>query len=164
MARELPTGIEWPRYEDGGFLEIGDIVPVCGKYEELLQVHLGLNAFSLYTETCDEEHMYGQRIKRVVLSADWEPIKEGDEVLMKYNARKGVVRGFDDGFAIVEYDARDVNGGTMTVMTKGACLTRVMTDSWERIEEDAANLDKMPCSFTAKSLVRRCKWLAERGR
>lgn len=77
MARELPVGIEWPRYEDGGLVEIGDIVPVCGKYEELLQVHLGLNAFSLYTETCDEEHMYGQRFKRIVLSADWEPIEVG---------------------------------------------------------------------------------------
>lgn len=37
MARELPAGIEWPRYKDGGLLEIGDIVLVCGKYEELLQ-------------------------------------------------------------------------------------------------------------------------------
>lgn len=36
-------------------------------------------------------------------------------------------------------------------------------DTWERIEEDAANLDEMPCPFTAKDLVRRCKKLAERG-
>lgn len=36
-------------------------------------------------------------------------------------------------------------------------------DTWERIEEDAANLDEMPCPFTAKDLVRRCKRVAERG-
>lgn len=36
-------------------------------------------------------------------------------------------------------------------------------DTWERIEEDAANLDEMPCDFNAKDLVRRCKRLAEKG-
>lgn len=80
MARELPVGIEWPSYEDGGLVEIGDIVPVCGKYEELLQVHLGLYAFTLYTETCDEKHQYGYRLERTVLAADGVPIKVGDTV------------------------------------------------------------------------------------
>ena len=36
-------------------------------------------------------------------------------------------------------------------------------DSWERLEEDAANLDEMPCDYSAKDLVRRAKALAERS-
>lgn len=40
-------------------------------------------------------------------------------------------------------------------------LTHERPDSWERLEEDAANLDEMPCDYSAKDLVRRAKALAD---
>lgn len=59
----------------------------------------------------------------VLLDADGAPIKDGDTVFMTSNWRRGNVVGFEGEFALVEYDARDVNGSTMTVRTAGGCLT-----------------------------------------
>ena len=39
-------------------------------------------------------------------------------------------------------------------------LTHTRPDSWERLEEDAADLDDMPCDFNAKDIIRRAKALA----
>ena len=127
MARELPAGIEWPRYEDGGLLEIGDIVPVCGKYEELLQVHLGLNAFSLYTETCDEEHMYGKWFKRIVLSADWEPIEMGRTVWIEFADQRigvGTVKYFGRGFVDVLDGMLEIKCPPEKVYTRCPVMTK----------------------------------------
>lgn len=130
---------------------------------------------------------------RPVLDTDYVIIREGDTVFMKNNGRRGVVRGFDGELAIVEYDARDICGSTMTVRTEGRCLTHTKpkrslpdlldmfgiledreddADSWERIEEDALNFVEdnsgIPHSQDQMErdildLVRRCKELAERG-
>lgn len=43
---------------------------------------------------------------------------------------------------------------------KPKLLAHTRPDSWERLEEDAADLDDMPCDFNAKSLIRRAKALA----
>lgn len=112
-----------------------------------------------------------------VIAADGVPISEGETVFMKGNGRRGVVKGFDGPWALVEYDAHDVNGATMTVRTDGACLTHTKPeiDTWERIEEDAR---LKPTEYTDRyrvgrfgfesedmraDLVRRCRALAERG-
>lgn len=127
MARELPAGIEWPRYEDGGLLEIGDIVPVCGKYEELLQVHLGQNAFSLYTETCDEEHMYGKRFRRTVLAADWEPIELGRTVWIEFADLRlgtGMVKDIGRGFVEVSDGRSEIKCPPEMVYTRCPALTK----------------------------------------
>ena len=57
------------------------------------------------------------------MDADNVPIHDGDTVFMTINWRRGTVVGFEGEFALVEYDARDVNGSTMTVRTTGGCLT-----------------------------------------
>lgn len=140
MAREMPVGIEWPRYKDGRLVEIGDIVPVCGKYEELLQVHLGLNAFSLYTETCDEEHMYGYKLERIVLSAEWEPIEVGKTAWVEFvNLRVGVgkVEDFGRGFVVVSDGVSDIRCSPKKVymrcpaMTKDKRIIREGAELWD---------------------------------
>ena len=127
---------------------------------------LGVYDFTEYMWACEDRNR--ERGRYVPMDVDGVAIKVGDEVMLRNNGRKGVVRGFDDSFAIVEYDARDVNGGTMTVKTEGACLTHVMNDSWERIEDDARGLDsgvdRELSKHTHEDLVSRCKALAERGR
>lgn len=63
--RLVPEGMEWPRFEDGEPVRIGDRVQLCnGHSEELCQVHMGESGYSLYTETSDEEHLYGTTVNR----------------------------------------------------------------------------------------------------
>ena len=184
MARELPTGIEWPRYEDGGLVEIGDTVPVCDKYEELLQVHLGLRAFSLYTETCDEEHQYGYRLERTVLAADGVPIKVGDTVYFTDGREQEcntVVKAKYDYKGEPYVQLGSLNGAGHPTYTNCSCIdpsqlthAKPEQDSWERIEEDAGCTatkynERRGTIFTtkqqvARDLVRRCRALAERER
>ena len=81
--RLMPEGMEWPRFEDGEPVLIGDRVPTEVGGEELFQVHLGSSGYSLYTETCDEYRGYGERVERPepkVLDADGAEIRVGDTV------------------------------------------------------------------------------------
>lgn len=84
--RIMPKGMEWPLYDDGEPVRIGDRVPTEVGVEELCQVHLGSSGYSLYTETCDEYYAYGVRVKRPapkVLDADWVEIRVGDVLYRK---------------------------------------------------------------------------------
>lgn len=63
--RLMPEGMEWPVFEDGEPVRIGDRVQLCnGHSEELCQVHMGESGYSLYTETSDEDHPYGVPVRR----------------------------------------------------------------------------------------------------
>lgn len=63
--RLMPEGMEWPVFEDGEKVRIGDEVQLCnGHSEELCQVHMGESGYSLYTETSDEDHPYGVPVRR----------------------------------------------------------------------------------------------------
>lgn len=56
----------WPRYEDGEPVMPYDRVRLeDGSVEVLYQIHVGKDVYSLYTETHDEEHMHGNRLKRI---------------------------------------------------------------------------------------------------
>lgn len=184
--RLTPEGCEWPRYEDGEPVQIGDYFQddegnwgraYYVTFDSANPVIVGVN-----TDAGDYEfHVSdGERVRRPArLAADGVPISEGETVFMRGNGRRGVVRGFDGDWALVEYDAHDVNGATMTVRTDGACLTHTKPeppDSWERIEKDAR---LKPTEYTDRyrvgrfgfesedmrvDLVLRCKALAERER
>lgn len=85
--RALPEGIEWPRFEDGELVRIGDEVEFEGETWKVrctilsgecwaLNVERG---YDLVTGRCD----YGERVKRPtpkVLDADGTPIEVGDTV------------------------------------------------------------------------------------
>lgn len=66
FERQLPEGVEWPRFEDGGLVEIGDEVELDdGEAEKVLQVFLGCDGYTLYCETHEDFHAYGERVKRL---------------------------------------------------------------------------------------------------
>lgn len=161
----------WPRYEDTGDCVMpGDRVALeDGSAEVLCQLHIGESCYSLYTETHDEEHPCGERVKRPapkVLDADGVPIRDGDTVWIipavtdtpdEPHEVKHINRW---GEVLLEFHFERSTG------VKGEYLTHTRPDSWERLEEDAADLDDMPCDFNAKDLIRRAKALAgaEAGR
>lgn len=105
-----------------------------------------------------------------VLDADGVEIKVGDTVWYRSlctmgSMRKSTVIGFDENNLDVKLATlKDEASKTWYIDPKK--ITHVQLDSWERLEEDAADLDDMPCDFNAKDLIRRAKALAgaEAGR
>lgn len=99
-----------------------------------------------------------------VLDADGVEIKVGDTVWYRSlctmgSMRKAMVTGFDENCLGGKLATlKDEAGKTWYIDPKK--ITHVQPDSWERLEEDAADLDDMPCDFNAKDLVRRAKALA----
>ena len=85
--RALPEGMEWPRFEDGGLVRIGDELEFAGKTMLVCDATFYADGWALW---CDREDMsarlygkYGERVKRTtpkVLDADGVPIKVGDVV------------------------------------------------------------------------------------
>ncbi len=143
--RTLPDGMEWPRFEDGGLVRIGDEVEFEGKTILVCDATFYADGWELW---CDREDMscrlygsYGARVKRPapkVLDAAGVPIKVGDTVY------------FVDGDARpLAVERIDANGGEPAVDLVYAgrilrChsvnpekLTHERPDSWEKLEEDA---------------------------
>ena len=182
--RALPEGVEWPRFEDGGLVRIGDEVEFEGKTMRVCEVALYADSWALW---CDREDMSGmlhgsycERVERPapeVLDADGVPIKVGDTVY------------FVDGDARpLAVERIDANGGEPAVdlvyagqilrwhSVNPEKLTHVRFDSWERIEEDAKlaprdylekrgmNPEKTErIASMMADLVRRAKKLAKAG-
>ena len=99
-------------------------------------------------------------VKEPVLAADGKPLREGQTV-WDTNGDELVIVALEDGGHTVTCRYVDV-GDAIPVhgMWSPSDLTHERHDSWERLEEDAANLDEMPCDYSAKDLVRRAKKLA----
>ena len=93
--RELPEGMEWPRFEDGGLVRIGDELEFEGKTMLVCDATFYADGWALW---CDREDMsgrlygkYGERVKRPapkVLDADGVPIEVGDTVWAAYDDRR----------------------------------------------------------------------------
>lgn len=184
--RALPEGVEWPRFEDGEPVKVGDEVEFEG---ETMRVHLATFDADGWALWCSREGIdgrlsgaYGERVKRPapeVLDADGVPIKVGDTVWATYNGCEHLVMAAcsdgsfhpnmvkDDG-CMVEYD----EGGWDFAKN----VTHERPDSWERIEEDAKlaprdylekrgmNPEKTErIASMMADLVRRAKALAKAG-
>lgn len=184
--RALPEGVEWPRFEDGEPVKVGDEVEFEG---ETMRVHLATFDADGWALWCSREGIdgrlsgaYGERVKRPapeVLDADGVPIKVGDTVLATYNGCEHLVMAVcsdgsfhpnmvkDDG-CMVEYDEVGWD------FAKN--VTHERPDSWERIEEDAKlaprdylekrgmNPEKTErIASMMADLVRRAKALAKAG-
>lgn len=187
--RALPDGVEWPRFEDGELVRVGDEVEFEG---ETMRVYLATFDADGWALWCSREGIdgklsgsFGERVKRPtpkVLDADGVPIEVGDTVYLRSNGREGKVVGFyeDKGetwvgetWVSVSYE---LGSDRMTVNTDGKALTHERPDSWERIEEDAKlaprdylekrgmNPEKTErIASMMADLVRRAKALAKAG-
>lgn len=186
---QLPESVEWPRFEDGTPVGIGDDVSVGGEAWKVRCAILREEYWALSVErdydTATVRGDYGERVKRPspkVLDADGVPIEVGDTVYLRSNGREGKVVGFyeDKGetwvgetWVSVSYE---LGSDRMTVNTDGKALTHERPDSWERIEEDAKlaprdylekrgmNPEKTErIASMMADLVRRAKALAKAG-
>lgn len=165
--RALPADVEWPRFEDGGLVRIGDELEFEGKTMLVCDATFYAGEWALW---CDREDMsgrlygkYGERVKRPapeVLDADGVPIKVGDVVYF--------VADKDDGALIVE--CIDVSGEKPVVdlvysdergtwhLVDPEKLTHERPDSWRAWGEDldmavkVGEVDKVEMMRRAKAL------------
>lgn len=104
-------------------------------------------------------------VHKPVLDADGEPIREGDTVYVLGFGEPLTVKGFaDDGRVLMSFHDENSLG------YKPSKLTHEQPDTWERLEEDARQLDiyindttdDYPRMSCCRELVRRCRALAEK--
>lgn len=168
--RALPDGMEWPRFEDGGLVRIGDEVEFEGKTMRVCEVALYADSWALW---CDCEDMsgrlhgsYGERVERPapkVLDADGVQIKVGDTVY------------FVDGDARpLTVERIDVNGGEPAVdlvyagqilrwhSVNPEKLTHERPDSW-RLWGEALDMAVKVGEVDKVEMMRRAKALAKAG-
>ena len=141
--RELPDGIEWPRFEDGELVGIGDEVEHGDKVWEVDAICFDRKEWSMaLSRNLDISRMsgsYDERLKRPkpkVLDADGALIEVGDTVYF--------VGGSGTRFAVKDIDFKPdgafvdiIDEGRYSATVNPESLTHERPDSWERIEEDA---------------------------
>ena len=163
--RLMPEGMEWPTVD-------GKPVDFVTGYEPSLGV---LEAVSIYNngacevmshdgivENATEIHV----LRPKVVDADGVEIRVGDEVYVMGFGEPLTVKGFtDDGRVLMSFHDENSLG------YKPSRLTHEQPDTWERLEEEARQLDidlndttdDYPRMSFCRDLVRRCRALAERG-
>lgn len=176
--RALPEGVEWPRFEDGELVKIGDEVEYGGKALEVDAICFDREEWSMaLRRNLDISRMsgsYDERVKRPapkVLDADGVSIKVGDTVYCDDDPRPLRVIHISDSINVTTIDD---HAAYYTV--KPPRLTHERPDSWERIEEDAKlaprdylekrgmNPEKTErIASMMADLVRRAKALAKAG-
>ena len=183
-AREprLPEGVEWPRFEDGELVNVGDKVEHGGKAWEVDAVCLSREEWSMaLRRSLDISRMsgsYDERLKRPkpkALDADGALIEVGDTVYF--------VGGSGTRFAVKDIDFKPdgafvdiIDEGRYSATVNPESLTHEPPDSWERLEEDAKlaprdylekrgmNPEKTErIASMMADLVRRAKALAKAG-
>lgn len=158
---QLPESVEWPRFEDGELVKVGDEVEHEG---ETMRVYLATFDADGWALWCSREGIagmlsgsYGERVKRPapkVLDADGVPIKVGDTVYCDDDPEPwqvDLIYAGSMGYCTVRL--KDSAG-----IYKSADAPRLShkkpepTDSWEKLEEDA---DKCVCEYAGaqKSIV-----------
>lgn len=167
--RALPADVEWPRFEDGGLVRIGDELEFEGKTMLVCDATFYADSWALW---CDCEDMsgrlhgkYGERVERPapkVLDADGVPIKVGDVVYfvggagVRY-AVKDIV--FEPGGAFVDIIDEQVRGSLMVSPEK---LTHERPDSW-RLWGDDLDMAVKVGEVDKVEMMRRAKALSKGG-
>lgn len=182
--RALPEGVEWPRFEGGELVKVGDMV---GSDELFTAKEIAFESERWLIKAsarsvCGCFHgAFGEPVKRPtlkVLDADGVPIEVGDTVYGDDETSPlTVVRLFKDatGATLVDCVGSACSIGTYYTVAPSR-LTHERPDSWERIEEDAKlaprayleargmNPEKTErVASMMADLVRRAKALAKAG-
>lgn len=168
--RALPDGMEWPRFEDGELVKVGDEVEYK---DETMRVYLATLDADGWALWCSREGIdgrlsgsYGERVKRPapeVLDADGVPIKVGDTVY------------FVDGDARpLTVERIDANGGEPAVdlvyagqilrwhSANPERLTHERPDSWRLWGDDLDMAVKLG-EVDKAEMMRRAKALSKGG-
>lgn len=172
--RELPEGMEWPRFEDGELVRIGDELEYKG---ETMRVYLATLDADVWALWCSREGIdgrlsgsYSERVKRPapkVLAADGVPIEVGDTVYCDGEDEPLRVSHITDSIKVTL-----INSHASYFAVNPSRLSHERPDSWEKLEEDANlgcrdycekyRLEECDCNMRVHILAR-AKKLAKAG-
>ena len=137
--RALPDGMEWPHFEDGELVKMGDEVGFEGETMRVCEVALDADGWVLWCENDGlDGRLRGSYVERVkhpapkVLDADGVPIEVGDTVYCNGEDEPLMVSHIVDSTKVALVADR---GSYFPV--NPSRLSHQCPDSWERIEEDA---------------------------
>lgn len=151
--RALPEGMEWPRFEDGELVRIGDELEFEGKTMLVCDATFYADGWALW---CDREDMsgrlygsYSERVKRPtpkVLDADGVPIEVGDTVYCDDDPEPlqvDLIYAGSTGYCTVRL--KDSAGiYTSADAPRLSHKKPEPPDSWEKLEKDAR---KTACAY-----------------
>lgn len=158
----------WPKFEDGGYVMLGDEVAYDYHEDERVGNVVAIrfpdkrpfkHTFALDMEDngrfTEARYIIGSKVKRPapkVLDFDGVPIREGDTVWYRSlcgtgSMRKATVTGFDENDLDVKLATlKDEAGKIWHVKPK--YITHTRPDSWERLEKDAESIRQIiACNF-----------------
>lgn len=188
LARLMPEGYKWPRYESGEPLRYEDRYVYDGREREVWHVDFdSCGEPTILNKDGTRSHPdKGERVKRpTVPASDGEPLEVGQTVWdtdAEADTPLTVVEVSSD-LVRCEYTWKD--GKTYRPCYPPDQLTHQRPDSWERVEDDATLSPEVYCHRNgidiskkdgteifladtvepmARDLVRRCRALAERER
>lgn len=144
MTKQLPDGVEWPRFEDGELVQYRDQIMHEGRPETVQAFYFNWPGHVILSLVgVDHEKLHhlfdGATVQRPpVLDKDGQEIKVGDTVWDKQGTRcvvKSIIRvGTDRPMCDCTYEYK----GCVDRMYKNPCiLTHTPPDSWEKLREDA---------------------------
>ena len=167
--RELPEGVEWPRFEDGEPVKVGDEAEYKGETMRVYLATIDADGWALW---CAREGIdgrlsgsYGERVKRPapkVLDADGAPINVGDTVFFIDGSNRALTveridaNGGDPAVDLV-YAGELINLHSLTPEK----LTHERPDSWRLWGDDldnavkAGEVDKVEMMRRAKALAKK---------
>lgn len=162
--RALPDGMEWPRFEDGELVKVGDEVEFEGKTMLVCDATFYADGWALW---CDREDMsgrlygkYGERVKRPVpkvLDADGVPIKVGDTVYCNGEDKPIMVSHIVDSTKVTLID-----DNASYFRANPSRLSHERPDSWRLWGEDLDMAVKVG-EVDKVEMMRRAKALAKAG-
>lgn len=146
--RALPEGIEWPRFEDGELVKVGDEVECEGDVMDVVGLFFECGKWRIHVGSSGTfgflHGKYGERAKRPtpkVLDADGAPIRVGDTVYCDDDDEPlRVTLIHTSGYRSVSLEGK---GGEHYSLDPER-LTHERPDSWEKLEEDAR---KTACNY-----------------
>lgn len=147
--RLMPEGMEWPRFEDGEQVLIGDKFAERINGTESIVKCVGFNKCAAYIIGNDYEdwiadhgtHCYVKRPKPVYIGADGLPLKIGEIVSTIKSNDELIIDGFieDGSHGPYTVDCHLIHGGEQGyyISDKLIHIKIEQSDSWEKLEEDA---------------------------
>lgn len=98
--REIPEDIEWPRYEDGALVDVGDLL----RQGMVVGVEMRTEGYHIECLYGSVERPYGERIERPPFSADGVLLEAGDTVWNATTGEKYRVVDARGGYAYLSTD------------------------------------------------------------
>ena len=171
-ARAMPEGVEWPRFEDGEPVKLGDMALIDGDADMVEAVQIWIHGKPvIYGDNGSRQLEKAERVKRPAVPAgDGEPLEAGQTVWHEDGTELRVL-GFgdvEDGETIVRVEY--VCGPTRWGEVRSLSFTHTKPeppDSYCRLYADMAGRNgnaRIPNGLSFGDFMRRCRALAERER